>query len=169
MGAQLRKYQNMLVIIGTGVIYFGVWGYVKLAMYFVTNRADLLETFSESMGQETLTPEMLRLFYGVTCALILLIGGIIFAVRLYVGLSARAEGMGHRHNAVYLAVAALIVLIEGGMLIVSVALYFGGNSGGTSFLDMLATTVVELTSVVLTAEMVVSAVKVRRLKRAMKG
>ena len=169
MGAQLRKYQNMLIIIGTGVIYFGVWGYVKLAMYFVSNRSNLLETFSKTMDVETLTPEILQVFYIITFAMILLMGGIIFAVRLYVGLSARAEGMGRRHGVFYLVVAVLIVLIEGGILVASVVLYFSGNGGETSFLDMLATAVVELTSVVLTAEMVVSAVKVKRLEKQMKG
>ncbi len=169
MGAQLRKYQNMLVIIGTGVIYFGAWGYVKLAMYFVGNRADLLKNFLETAEQETLTPEMLRVFYSITFVMILLMGGIIFAVRLYVGLSARAEGMGRRHGTFYLAIAVLIVLIEGGIMIASVVIYFSGNSDKTSLLDLLATTVVELTSVVLMAEMVVSAVKVRRLEKQMKG
>ena len=94
MEVQLRKHQNMLVIIGSGVMSFGMWSAIKMVLYSMMRRSEFRETIAEQGASEDIQGVLLiimYLFIGIGLAFIL-------ALRSYIGLSARAEGMGKKRG-----------------------------------------------------------------------
>lgn len=146
----LRKNQNNLVVIGLGVIAFGVWSTIKAVLYTAFNTESLL---GESAGDNLVT-----LALWIIMAFIL---AIDLSLRLYVGLNAIAEGRERKRKTGYIVMALLMAL--GNFVSVAAELYFirSTESIGT----VIVTIVVDLTSGIMLTEMVVSAIRAKQLHR----
>ena len=143
-----RRCQDLLMLSGLGVIAFGVWSVLKTILLFIF-RDDLLaevpdDTFS-------------RVFVFVFIGLILLID---FSARLFVGLSARAEGSGKKKGYAYIVFAVLIALAS----LTSLVLVFF-DAGTTSLLELVVSVIVEVTSIVVVFEMLAAAFAVKKLRK----
>lgn len=163
MEVQLRKHQNMLVIIGSGVMSFGMWSAIKMVLYSMMRRSEFRETIAEQGASEDIQGVLLiimYLFIGIGLAFIL-------ALRSYIGLSARAEGMGKKRGNGYIIAASLLTLVD--TLIFAVVAYYSFTTPQSidDLLDRIVSGVVELTSLVTLAELVYSAIRVRQLTRAL--
>lgn len=163
MEVQLRKHQNMLVIIGSGVMSFGMWSAIKMVLYSMMRRSEFRETIAEQGASEDIQGVLLiimYLFIGIGLAFIL-------ALRSYIGLSARAEGMGKKRGNGYIIAASLLTLVD--TLIFAVVAYYSFTAPQLidDLLDRIVSGVVELTSLVTLAELVYSAIRVRQLTRAL--
>ena len=160
MEKELRRKQVTLVTLGTGVILFGVWSVVKSLLYFRTNLfADL-----DTQAEPELLPYMLA-----TVVIVALFVLADLGIRLKIGRRARAEGMGRRQKNGYLILAALIVLVNitGDLL----GVYFIVKNGvpEQSGLDYVVSVLVDLSSTVLLAELIVTALRVRKLRAMSEG
>ena len=150
--ARVRRLQDTLSIVGIGVIAFASWSLVKSVL--------LLLLYDE---------ETQRQFYSINDSIsmhdfyiaFVIIVGIDLAIRLYVGLSARAEGRGKRKGAVYLVIATILAITS----VVGIAFVLLGMSSGPSLFDMFMTVVIEATSVATLVLMVFCALRLRRLNR----
>ncbi|MBQ9679095.1 MAG: hypothetical protein IJV48_00220 [Ruminococcus sp.] len=158
---KLRRYRNLLTISGTGVIAFGVWSVIKTILFM------------------TLTPDYLRLNdigdigdigeAGMTVVKIFAftVLGVIMAIelllRLYIGLSARAEGNGKKKRIVYVVVAASLLLLSLWSIITSLHVSEYG-----SLLDMAVSLLLELTSAAAFFETIYASCMVRRLQKKAK-
>ena len=161
MEKELRRKQVTLVTLGTGVILFGVWSVVKSLLYFRTNLFNDLDTQIE--------PKLLPY---VKLAVVVIVALFVLAdmgIRLKIGRRARAEGMGRRQKNGYLILAALIVLVNiiGDLL----GVYYIAKNGvpEQSGLDYIVSVLVDLSSTVLLAELIVTVLRVRKLRAMSEG
>ena len=155
MEKELRRKQVTLVTLGTGVILFGVWSVVKSLLYYRTNLfADL-----DTQVEPELLPYMLA-----TVVIVALFVLADLGIRLKIGRRARAEGMGRRQKNGYLVLAALIVLVNitGDLLGVYALVKYGISE--QSGLEYVVSVLVDLSSTVLLAELIVTALRVRKLR-----
>lgn len=161
MEKKLRRSQVTLVTLGTGVILFGVWSVVKSLLYFRTGLFSDLDTQVE--------PELLPY---IKLAVVVIVALFVLAdlgIRLKIGRRARAEGMGRRQKNGYLILAALIVLVNiiGDLL----GVYYIVKNGvpEQSGLDYVVSVLVDLSSTVLLAELIVTVLRVRKLRAMSEG
>lgn len=155
---KLRRYRNLLVISGTGVIAFGVWSVVK-AILFMTLTPDPLQ-LSEMTDVSAFELPFVKMMIYIVLAVIL---AVDLSLRLYIGLSARAEGNGKKKRIVYVVVAAIILLLSLWSIITSFHL-----SEYDSLLDMIVSFFVELTSAAAFFEVIYASCMVRRLQKKAK-
>ena len=149
---RLRKNQNTLAVVGLGVIAFGVWSVLKGVLYAALNSDRL---------QNTLEGNMERVIFWLLIGIVLAID-LVF--RLYVGLSAISEGKGRKKGRGYIVLAFLMALSSFALFALGIVFLRGSEALGTSIVSL----VVEATSCVLLVEMALSAIKVRRLRKALK-
>ena len=150
----LRKNRNTLVIVGEGVIAFGLWNVIKILLSIA-----LVEETRQSLLYDSTTGEALPLALIVIGVIIIL--GLMLALRLFVGLSAVSEGRGRRRYG-YLVFVALMVLLDSAAL---AATFFYASDPFDSVMDAVITVVVELTSIVMLAELFASGIRVKSLSR----
>lgn len=145
---KMRRYQNLLTVSGLGVIIFGLWTVLKTILLLFLQE-DLVDDLPDG------------LFYRVL--FFTLIGGVLlidFLIRLFVGLSARAEGFGKKKGYGYIVVAILIAIAS----LASLVLIFF-DMGDRSILELIVSFIVEATSMIATVELLVAAFTVKKLKK----
>ena len=161
MEKELRRKQVTLVTLGTGVILFGVWSVVKSLLYFRTNLFNDLDTQIE--------PKLLPYIKLATVVIVALFVLADLGIRLKIGRRARAEGMGRRQKNGYLILAALIVLVNitGDLL----GVYYIVKNGvpEQSGPDYIVSGLVDLSSTILLAELIITALRVRKLRAMSEG
>jgi hypothetical protein len=143
---KLRRYRNLLTISGLGVIAFGLWSVLKTILLFVFREEALA-----ALPDDVLT----RVIFFVIVGVLLLTD---FAIRLFIGLSARAEGLGKKKGYAYLVFAVLLALASAASV---AAIFF--DTGTTSILEIIVSVIVEVTSLVAVIELIAAAIHVKRL------
>ena len=157
MERELRRNRNTLVIVGGGVIMFGFWSVIKAVLIFALRRDWLMEL----MGDSALDIFEVVLIYTFLAVFFL----IDLFLRLFVGRSARAEGFGRKKGWAYVVVDGLMAALAAALLVVSIVTF--SMSDYESVLDMIVTFAVDLTSLFTLLELLVTAVRVKRLARAL--
>ena len=147
----------MLIIIGTGVIAFGVWSVIKTVLYYALSRDEMLRILKEQGLEQG--------YEAGVYVLIALALAFILGLRIYIGLSARAEGVGKRRGNGYVVLAAIMTLANFGGFVLSVVGAFELELTLDNIVDLSVTFVVELTSIATMAELVYSALRVRNLRK----
>lgn len=145
---KMRRYQNLLTVSGLGVIIFGLWSVLKTI---------LLLFMKEGILSEIPDDTFVRVMF------FLILGGILLIdvlIRLYVGLSARAEGFGKKKGYGYVVIAILMALAS---LTSLVLIFFDSNE--QSIWELIVSVIVEATSLVVTIELLVAAFTVKKLKK----
>ncbi len=159
METELRRRRTNLFTLGGGVIAFGVWSMLKTYLYMLVDPIPLTLEVPEEYRKAALV-----VAYGLVTFFLL----IDLGLRLYVGLSARAEGIGQKKGKAYIVLAVL-------MLIVNIASWlaylftYDYKGGDAALVDYVVSLVVDLTSIVLLAQLIYNAVLVRRLSRQLEG
>jgi NADH:ubiquinone oxidoreductase subunit 6 (subunit J) len=154
MKMRLRRNQNYLVMIGTGVIILGFWSVIKTVMFLILEPQDI--TGFSSTVQVSGMP--IHTSYLILVVLL----GIELAVRLFVGLSARSEGFGSRQRPVYVVFAILLSLFHLAAIVASIG---SGFRFYDNPMDAAVSLLMDLTSLVTLVELVNSVFKVRWLSR----
>ena len=145
---KMRRYQNLLTVSGLGVIIFGLWTVLKTILLLFLQE-DMVDDLPDG------------LFYRVL--FFTLIGGVLlidFLIRLFVGLSARAEGFGKKKGYGYIVVAILIAIAS----LASLVLIFF-DTADRSVLELIVSFIVEATSMIATVELLVAAFTAKKLKK----
>ena len=152
--ATIRRLQDTLVVLGTGVIAFGVWTLVKSILLYTLGNAH----FREQMGQPATAMALEFIYVAVGIGTLCELG-----FRLYVGLSARAEGFGKRKGWGYIVVVGIMALFSLLSVVVATrALIFLE----TDAMDFVVTLGIEGTSFVLLVLLIYSSVKLKKIMRA---
>lgn len=145
---KMRRYQNLLTVSGLGVIIFGLWSVLKTILLLF-----LKEGILKELPDDTIVRVIVFAF----------LGGVLlveFLIRLFVGLSARAEGFGKKKGYAYIVVAILMALAS---LFSLVMIFFDMND--QSITELIVSVIVEATSLVVTIELLVAAFTVKKLKK----
>ena len=165
---RLRRDENTLTVVGSGVILFGVWTVVKMVLQEINRFPEFMaELGVDELGfEETglanlgLDPNLLAMAVAFTVVIIVYLMDL--GLRVFVGLSARAEGRGRPQGRLYLILAGLLLVLSGLSFVLYVITYF---SHSEYVVDADAAILVELTSFITLLQMIISAVRVRRARR----
>lgn len=150
MNAKARIMEINLRTLGAGVILLGAWTYIKFALTYL-----MYDSQKDDYG----VPPA---FVPWIIAFVLVFAGIDFLLRLYIGLSARAEGKGKRKRVFYLIVTGFLLSLEIAAALVDI--YFIFFAYDTLF-TLIITFIIDLTSMILLLELMINAVGIRRLRR----
>lgn len=149
MDVTIRKLENNLITLGTGVIVFGFWSFIKFILTAVATGSQMWEDIDE--GSKT------------TVIIATWIFVILYAlVYLWVGMSARAEGNGKHKRIFYLIVIGTIAAFS--IIIIAVEI-LGIIYLNTSIGTMIITLIIDATRMVFLIELLCSAIKLRKLKK----
>lgn len=150
---KLRRYQNMLIISGTGTIVFGIWSILKIIINYSTDIGSLIHLFDNV--------ETGALFRVIAYFFFALMISTDLGLRLIIGMSARSEGMGRKRRYVYIILAGILAFISAVLfLILIVRLILSGN-----ILTTIVSLFVEGTSLFALIELIISAIMVKKLTR----
>ena len=150
--AQLRRLQDTLAVAGGGVIAFGAWSLAKIALLFALyNEEAVFQLFHFGSG----TPMPL------VFVVVIFVGCFDLLIRLFVGLSARAEGHGEKKGSFYLIVAGFIAVAN----VASIASLAFGSSVNLSLFDAAMSVAIDTTSFATLILMIRCAVRLRQLNR----
>lgn len=150
-----RRNSKTLVILGMGVIIFGFWSVIKVAAYTLMGIPLFDATEMKDIGPEQMP-------FLMTLLVIILTGDVI--VRLIVGISARKEGLGRKVRSGYLILNVWLILF-GLFTVGSVIREIFVLELSESPEDYFTSLFLELSSLVITLEVFISALSVRRYKR----
>ena len=152
---ELRRNQNTLVVVGQGIISFGVYMALRVIL------SALLEPARFTGGVVETDPFLAYIVVGI---ILLLFIGADMLLRLYVGRHAIREGKGQSAGNLYIVLAALMALIDLAMVVADV---IGLNDHTRSYLEKIVTLISDVTIMVTTTELIVAAVRVKKLRRAL--
>lgn len=150
--AKIRRLQDRLNIAGTGVIAFSVWSLAKIGLFI---------TF---VDQDTL-----RMMFGITGAvlvntifvLVAIMGIVDLCVRVFVGLSARAEGRGERRHPIYLFVAVITAIVNA----LTLALTVMGASSAATIPYVIVSSAIEATAFAALTMVIYSSIRLRFMSK----
>lgn len=148
-----RRLQDTLIIAGDGVIAFSAWALVKSALFLMLADEGRMNQLFGSIDEE------LKVYVFVIVGIMVCID---LAVRVFVGMSARAEARGKKKGVFYLVVAVLAGLVNAYSAVVTTL----GMAYTLSSFDTVVTVAVELTAFVAVATVVYCSVRLRSLDKA---
>ena len=159
METELRRRRSELLTLGYGIIAFGLWSVLKTYLY----------TWVDPIIKEIDTEEQYKMAATILAyVMISIILAADFGLRLYVGMSARAEGMGKKKGRAYIVVAALMLFVSVMLWLASLG-FVQSRAEKEALMDYIVSMVVDLTSIAILARLVYNAVKVRQLLRQLEG
>ena len=156
----LRKQESILVSAGGGCIVFAVWNVIKALMISLSDKNNPSGLFYvESTGAGGMIAQ---------AATTIMITLVVLALQIYVGRKAIKEGKGQRKGSFYLVVAIFFVLTQITIYsLVIFAISSGAVPDPASIVkpSAIGAYIVELTSFYILILLIVSAFRVRRLRR----
>ncbi len=158
---ELRRRRITLMSLGSGVISFGVWSILKTLLYIYVGVFKLDAATAPEQYRQAAT----NMAY-VLLALFMLIG---LSLRLFVGLKARAAGSGKRQRPTYIVVACLLLAWSVFSLLGAVFSRTSGRMENQSVMDYAVSMFVECCSAAMLAELVYTALRVRKLAKLVEG
>lgn len=104
---EIRKSQNTLIVVGSGIVLFSIWSMVKfLSMLFLLRNETVAGVMSIAGPVEGISDR--AAFWVIAIVTIVIMSFISF--RIYVGLSAIAEGRGKRRGYLYIIIAMIMII-----------------------------------------------------------
>ena len=145
----LQKCRFSLLASGNAMILFAIWTVIStsIGLYYQINQ----------------NPEQSVSFWAVA-GVILAFNGIDLTLKLIAGFTARAEGRGRYHHSVLIVLGILVAALSVYNIISYLPLIpcFYENSG---LLRVIITMAVEVTVIYAALDLVISAVKIRKLSK----
>ena len=151
MGAKTRRLENNLVTLGTGVIAFGLWAFIKLILTVIL----LGSAYYEDAGEEDQLAAVISTW-------------VIAILTVLRGMSARAEGKGKHVKPVYLFFAGMICVYSLAIILLE-AFYLI-----TDFIDiddpliLVITIFIDVTRMVFLIQLIYSSVALRKIRKQAK-
>ena len=161
MEKELRRRRISLMTLGSGVIAFGVWSLLKTFLYLWVDPIP--------MDFEDIPPEFRHIAVIIGYVLVGIFMAIDLSLRLYLGRSARAAGRGTKKSCAYIVVAVLLLASSAVSLILILFSKDGGRTSNQSVMDYYVSLFVEFTSMSILAELVYTAIRVKKLEKLLEG
>jgi hypothetical protein len=157
MEKELRRSQINLGTLGTGILLFGGWSALRALLYIWAGPAIDLEL-------EIDDPEVIRIVVWLAIAFVVILALVGFGLRVYICRAARAESMGRTQKNTYLWLAGILLLIDSFSAVYSLYNVLTDGLTDRSRLDYTVSSLVDLSSLILLAELIVTARRVKRLR-----
>lgn len=163
MDKKLRKYENLLVNSGGGVILFAVWGVAKVNLFMGLSSSFLGEVEKAAL-ENGVDGDTIMAVMGVVAALILLWQ---LCTRLYIGINAIAEGKGKKKGWAYLVMTGFFLVTDIQAQWQILVANFSNNWAGFN-ISMPIAFLLEMVSVYGLVELLVSGIWVKKLRKMRK-
>ena len=148
MSAIKNKIEINLITTGTGLMFFGLWTFIKFFLTIVFLGVEYDDNTSDEVKL-------------IATIITIIAVAIVSALFCYVGLSARAEGKGKKKSVVYLIVNGFILFFHILIIILeAVSLLFGVN-----IFTIVVTIIIDATAAVLMSEVMINSIKLRKIRR----
>ena len=155
MGAKTRRLENNLVTLGTGVIAFGLWAFIKLILTVIM----LGSAYYEDAGEEDQLAVVISTW---------VIAALTVLMYVWLGMSARAEGKGKHVKPVYLFFAGMICVYGLAMILLETFYLI------TDFIDiddpliLIITIFIDVTRMIFLIQLIYSSVALRKIRKQAK-
>ena len=164
---QERKYRDILRVVGTGTIIFGLWTLFKAASLVVIGKSQympIMKSYMEDSGAA-----WKEWYFYVFLVMLIVALSVEFLFKAFVGWAAISEGNGKKRTFLYIAIAILLIWGSIGTIIGIIA---GDAASEIDYTGVARapweTSIIELTSMILMIELVVAGIKLRKLRRKQK-
>lgn len=157
-----RKYQNILRSIGTGIIIMSAWSVIKGISMMLIDPSSIYEGAVNVSGTESVAISDRTAVIMVICMTAVMIMTDIL-IRLYVGSSAIAIGMGRKRGAAYIILTCLLILLGAISLVLMIMSVRYYADDGTNI--SISAVVIELTSLIMLIEMLVASSRLKKINR----
>ena len=161
----MRRSQNTLIVVGTGIILFSIWTVVKTLGSLILLKDEAVAAIRKTADEIGIILSDQILFY-IELAVTLIAMLLFLAVRTYIGLAAISEGRGIRRRMGYLILAVIMIIFN----ITAVVMNFVSTTSQDSHAvfsedTSLSAHIIEITSIVMLVELVFSAIRIRRVRK----
>lgn len=152
LAAQKRRLENNLVTLGTGIIAFGLWAFIKLLLtvMFVGS------AYFEDTAEERRLAVMIATWVVAILTLLMYV---------WLGLSARAEGKGKKKSPFYLIVVGLISLYSIVGILLATLYLFTEFINIEDPLTIIVTIIIDVTRMIFLIELIYSSVSLRKIRK----
>lgn len=152
MEAKKRRLENNLVTLGTGIIAFGLWAFIKLLLtvFFLGNAY-----FKDTAEEDRLAALIVTLVVAV----------LMLLMYVWLGLSARAEGKGKKKNPFYLIVVGLISLFNIVTILLSILYLLTEFNEIEDPLTVFVTIIIDVTTMIFLIQLIYSSVLLRKIRK----
>ncbi len=152
MEAKKRRLENNLVTLGTGIIAFGLWAFIKLLLtvFFLGNAY-----FKDTAEEDRLAALIVTLVVAV----------LMLLMYVWLGLSARAEGKGKKKNPFYLIVVGLISLFNIVTIPLSILYLLTEFNEIEDPLTVFVTIIIDVTTMIFLIQLIYSSVLLRKIRK----
>ena len=161
MDIELRRRRINLSTLGTGVVAFGVWNVLKTMLYIFASSVSFYD--AKDAGEDA---AVVSLIFHVLLGLFL---ALDFSLRLYIGLSARAEGKGRRKGNGYIVAAAILFAMSAASYIIAWATNSSTRMENQAALDYYVSLFVDITAMITLGDLLYTALRTRKLEKQMGG
>lgn len=165
----IRRSQDTLRIVGAGTVLFSLWTVAKYIGLILFRKEEVMGFISGSLDgmPDLLVMSVFVVFFGV----FLLIG---LSFQLFVGISAFREGQGKHSYFIYIPMACIMVFSSVGVILYALKVWVLGAPESTDTLQLsdrtsFSTVIIEITSMIMMIQMIVSAHRVRKYRRKQKN
>ena len=161
---QERKYRDILRVVGTGTIIFGVWTLFKAGSLVMIGKGQYMPIMQSYMIDSGAAWK--EWYFYVFLVILLVVLSVEFLFKAFVGWAAISEGNGKKRTFLYIAIAILLIWGSVG----TIAGIIAGDAATEIDYTGVArapweTSISEITSMILMAELVYAGVKLRQLRR----
>ena len=171
---KIRRSQSTLVIVGTGIMMFGVWTAVKSFSIVFLRKEETVQDFLASSSGEGMELTPTQAFIAVlvmTAAYV----AVELAVRVFIGKSAVAEGRGLKTGRAYIIWTYILMFFTLLAILLEIAVTAFITAADLGFLDFdtgdatqgnaITAMIIDTTSMIMMIQMLISAGRVRRYKK----
>lgn len=148
MDVKIRRLESNLTTIGTGIIAFGFWGFLKFILSYLFLGA-------QSVGIDD------DEYITVVAIFVWAVAILIPLVYLWIGMSARAEGRGKRKSVLYLFMVGWIIFVS----TIAILLELYSLSKLKDWFEIIVTLIIDLTRYVFLIELMVYSISLRKLRK----
>ena len=165
---ELRLSMSIMRMLGTCILAFTVWSLVKP---FLTILLILPEQImqGDTAGMSDEIPKITnRTLAAVIILLLLTFLLLLLALRLYLGFSARAEGLGKPKGRAYVIIAFVFFAVQAVLFAWALFRIVSGRVADGSVWETVTSQLLETCSLVTMGDMAFTAVRVRKLNRRLR-
>ncbi len=152
LGAKKRRLENNLVTLGTGIIAFGLWAFIKLLLTVIFVGSAYFED----------TAEEDRLVAVIATWVVAILNLLMY---VWLGFSARAEGKGKQKKPFYLIIVGMISLYSITVILLEAYYLLTEFNHIEDTLTFFVTIIIDVTRMIFLIELIYSSVSLRIIKK----
>lgn len=152
LGAKKRRLENNLVTLGTGIIAFGLWAFIKLVLTVIF--------VGSAYYEDTTEEDQLAVIIATWVVAILTL-----LMYVWLGFSARAEGKGKQKHPFYLIVVGMISLYSITVILLETFYLLSEINHIEDTLTFFVTIIIDVTRMIFLIELIYSSVSLRIIKK----